>query len=69
MVRVKADRLTYVVRLEALPGPVPGHVRLKRFLKAALRTWNLRCVDLAELTADKTDEADATVSVSGRTSP
>ncbi len=33
----------FVVELEALPDSVPSAIRLRHFLKAALRSWGLRC--------------------------
>ncbi|MBV9126337.1 MAG: hypothetical protein JO112_23560 [Planctomycetes bacterium] len=39
----------YLVRLKALPGPVPGPIRLRKFLKAALRSFGLKCLDVSEV--------------------
>jgi hypothetical protein len=38
------QRERYLLTLEAPPGDVPAAVRLKRFLKSALRAHGLRCV-------------------------
>jgi hypothetical protein len=49
-------RERYRLTLEALPdGGAPAPIRLKRFLKAALRSYGLRCVDAVELR----DESEA----------
>ena len=42
------DRDQIIVTLEALPHPegVPTDIRLKRLLKAALRVFCFRCVDI-----------------------
>jgi hypothetical protein len=37
----------FLVTLEAPPGGAPAAVRLRRFLKAALRSFGLRCVRVA----------------------
>jgi hypothetical protein len=39
----------YRVVLEALGDDVPPHVRLRAFLKSALRAWGLRCRSVEEL--------------------
>jgi hypothetical protein len=44
----KPPPLEYIVRLRALPSGVPPETRLKRFLKAALRCYGLRCTEVAE---------------------
>ncbi len=37
----------FVIRLQASPDPAwPGVVRLRGFLKVALRMFNLKCTDL-----------------------
>jgi hypothetical protein len=47
-----ADRPTFNVVLTALPGwGVPAVVRLRRFLKAALRAYGLRCIEVVEVPA------------------
>jgi hypothetical protein len=38
------SRERFLVELEALPNSYPAAVRLRRFLKAALRTYRLRAV-------------------------
>jgi hypothetical protein len=47
------DAPDYQITLRPEPGPVPAIVRLRKFLKAALRTYGLRCVDMAEVTPAK----------------
>ena len=42
-------RPEYHLRLRAEPGMVPAVVRLRRFLKAALRSYGLRCVEVREV--------------------
>jgi hypothetical protein len=42
---------TYRVDLVALPDRTPGVVRLRAFLKAALRQYRLRATRVAETTA------------------
>jgi hypothetical protein len=42
------QRPVFRVRLVAMPSDVPAAVRLKRFLKAALRGYGLRCVEALE---------------------
>ena len=41
---------TYLVELRALPGEVPPTVRLKRWLKGALRTARFRALSVRETT-------------------
>jgi hypothetical protein len=44
------DQQTFNVVLTALPGwGVPAVVRLRRFLKCALRAYGLRCVEIIEV--------------------
>jgi hypothetical protein len=43
---------TYRLTLQAEPGEVPAIVRLRRFLKAALRTYGLRATEVAEIPAN-----------------
>jgi hypothetical protein len=46
------DRPTFNVVLAALPGwGVPAVLRLRRFLKAALRAYGLRCLKVVEVPA------------------
>lgn len=42
----------FTLTVEALPswGGVPATIRLKRFLKAALRSYGLRCTEAKEIT-------------------
>jgi hypothetical protein len=39
----------YLVELRAVPGDVPGIIRLRRFLKAALRSYQLVAGDVRQL--------------------
>ena len=41
---------TFALTLQAVPGwgDVPATIRLKRFLKAALRSYGLRCTECRE---------------------
>jgi hypothetical protein len=46
------NRPTFRVTLSALPAwSVPAVLRLRRFLKAALRAYGLRCIEVIEMTA------------------
>jgi hypothetical protein len=48
-----SKRERYRLDLEALPdGGAPGPIRLKRFLKMALRAYGLRCLAAVELHED-----------------
>lgn len=50
------DRFIVGLLLEALDDPVPGPVRVRRALKALLRSYNLRCrlfLSEAALVADE----------------
>ncbi|HEY2910976.1 MAG TPA: hypothetical protein VGI99_12060 [Gemmataceae bacterium] len=40
----------WVVILRELPSEVPGEVRLRHFLKRALRDWGLRCESVQSAT-------------------
>ncbi len=42
-------RERFLVELEALPHSAPAVNRLRRFLKAALRMYGLRCTDVREV--------------------
>ena len=47
---MKATGTIFTVELVALPGwSAPGHQRLARFLKLALRGFGLRCVRIAQV--------------------
>jgi hypothetical protein len=48
----KQPHSEFLVHLKALPDRVPGIVRLRRFLKAALRVYRLRCLAVQELPGD-----------------
>jgi hypothetical protein len=39
----------FLVELRALPDSVPAVIRLRKFLKAALRAYNLRCERASQL--------------------
>ena len=45
---------TFALILQAVPGwgDVSATIRLKRFLKAALRSYGLRCTEAREITTD-----------------
>ena len=45
------QRWTLILRAE--PDPVPAYCRLRRFLKAALRAYGLRCTRIEEIHAPK----------------
>jgi hypothetical protein len=50
---VSAQRERFSLTLEAPPdGGAPGPIRLKRFLKMALRAYGLRCTSAVELHED-----------------
>jgi hypothetical protein len=50
---LSASRERYRLDLEAMPdGGAPAVIRLKRFLKAALRSYGLRCTAAIELHED-----------------
>jgi hypothetical protein len=38
----------FTITVVGLPDPVPAPVRLRQGLKALLRSWRLKCVDLRE---------------------
>jgi hypothetical protein len=42
----------FLVELEAVPGRVPGAVRLRALLKSALRAWGLKCRSVREAPPD-----------------
>ena len=47
---MKTSRPTFTLTLVAVPSDVPPTVRLKRFLKSALRAYGLRCTEAREIT-------------------
>jgi hypothetical protein len=49
---VSAQRERFNLTLEALPDSAPAVIRLKRFLKAALRSYGLRCTAAVQLHGD-----------------
>jgi hypothetical protein len=46
-VRHMKQRPPFVLRLVALPDPVPGRVRVRRALKHLLRYFGLKCLEVA----------------------
>lgn len=44
-----AARQEFLLRIRAEAGPVPPVIRLRRFLKLALRTFGLRVVSIEQL--------------------
>ena len=51
------DRQRFLIELRDAGGDTPVVIRLRHFLKAALRSWGLRCTDARELT-DGQHQAD-----------
>jgi hypothetical protein len=49
MVDSKEAQPDYQLTVRPEPGPVPAIIRLRRFLKAALRVYGLKCIDMAEV--------------------
>jgi hypothetical protein len=43
----------YVVTLDVLPDAVPGPIRLRTFLKSALRSCRLRAIEVREVPAPR----------------
>jgi hypothetical protein len=43
------DRPEYLLRLRAAPGDVPPGRRLARLLKALLRSYGMKCLDVREI--------------------
>jgi hypothetical protein len=62
-------RPVYRITLEAEPSAVPAYVRLRRFLKAALRAYGLRCVTYRQLPREPSREASTASERSPRTPP
>jgi hypothetical protein len=58
--RVSAPR--FALTLQAVPGwgDVPVIIRLRKFLKAALRAWGLRCIRCEEIPAEPAAPTPAT---------
>ncbi len=54
------ERPTFRLTLEALPSPdgVPVIIRLRHFLKRALRDWQLKCVHAVEVKPEQAQEPD-----------
>jgi hypothetical protein len=50
--RCKTEPERFQLTVEAVPGwgDVPAIIRLRRFLKAALRSYGLRCTEAREIT-------------------
>jgi hypothetical protein len=42
----------YTIVLQAMPSDAPAIIRLRRFLKAALRSYRFRCIGCEALQAD-----------------
>jgi hypothetical protein len=64
---VTVPRETYRLTLEALPdGGAPPIIRLRRFLKAALRSYGLRCTAAVQLHEDSPATAPAPIRVEYR---
>jgi hypothetical protein len=62
-----AARERYRLTLEALPdGGAPPIIRLRRFLKAALRSYGLRCTAVVQLHEDSPVSEPKPVSVEYR---
>jgi hypothetical protein len=49
MAKPNKSQPVFRVLLRAQPGKVPATIRLKRFLKLALRAFGLRCVAVEEI--------------------
>lgn len=43
----------WALRLKAMPDSVPGPVRMRRALKTLLRSFGLKCVEIAEVNDGK----------------
>lgn len=52
------ERFTLLIAIE--PGDTPAHVRLRHFLKTALRRWGIRCVTITPTNKDEHDGNDTT---------
>jgi len=44
-----SDGAVFLVKLRAKPGRVPAVVRLRQFLKNALRAWDLQALEVTEV--------------------
>ena len=49
---MKQPRERYALTLESLPDDAPPIIRLRRFLKMALRAYGLRCTSAVQLHDD-----------------
>jgi hypothetical protein len=58
---VTAPRERYQLTLEALPDSAPAVIRLRRFLKAALRAYGLRCTSAVELHPESAPKPDGPI--------
>jgi hypothetical protein len=47
--------MKFAIELRAIPGPVPPEIRLRRFLKMALRGYGLRCTGCREVAAEQNE--------------
>ena len=60
------NRPRYVITLEPLPDAVPAMVRLRKYLKLALRSFRLKCIEAVEQKPDpKPPQADGSRGVGG----
>jgi hypothetical protein len=57
--KAKPTHERFQLVVEALPDEVPANIRLRTFLKRALRSFGIRCVSISEVPpATLTDGAD-----------
>lgn len=54
------ERPKYVIVVEALPAPAPPERRLARLLKALLRGYGFRCLEVREAEASRSRAATPT---------
>ena len=43
------DNPKFALTLQSVPGDVPAIIRLRKFLKMALRSYGLRCTEIREI--------------------
>jgi hypothetical protein len=46
MIEPSLDDIPFVITLRARPAPIPAAIRVRHLLKFALRSLDLRCVDI-----------------------